>query len=185
MYSAKKFSAMQSMSLCVIWGSSNSNFLLGFNLTSDLPILKGTSLLFLQAAVVTSFFCDHSLSVLLRSTGLNDCHTMLHCPQTCDVSSQESHGGGSLCTFQAQASISVIASQIFLSLHICDHSVSPELKNYVNPGQSQPGLILIEEYRTHLLCYHSYVSAIFILIQYLVAISMYSFTIGGCNSFVW
>lgn len=109
------------MSLCVILGSSNSKFPSGFNLTSDLPILKGTSLLFLQAAVVTSFFCDHSLSVLLRSTGLNDCHTMLHCPQTCDVGAQESHRGGSLCTFQAQASMSVIPSQIFLSLHIYDH----------------------------------------------------------------
>lgn len=67
----------------VFLGSSNSKFPSGFNLTSDLPILKGASLLFLRAAAVTSFFCEHSLSV--RKAGLNDGHTMLHCTQTCDV----------------------------------------------------------------------------------------------------
>ena len=126
--------------VCAIWGSSNSEFPSGFNLTSDLPILKGTSLLFLQAAVVTSFFCDHSLSVLLRSTGLNDCHTMLHCPQTCDVGARESHRGGPLCAFQARASIGVIPSQIFVSLHICEHSLHPALYTCENPGHSRPGL---------------------------------------------
>ena len=77
--------------VCVVCCFSNSKFPSGFNLTSRLPILKGTSLLFLQAAAVTSFFYDHSLSVLLCSTGLNDCNTMLHCPRTCDVGTQESH----------------------------------------------------------------------------------------------
>lgn len=90
-------------------------------------ILKGASLLFLQAAAVTSFFCDRSLSVLLRRAGLNDCHTKLHCPQSCDVGAQESHGGGPLCAFRAWASVSLIPSQIFSSLHICEHSLHSAL----------------------------------------------------------
>lgn len=151
--------------VCVIWGSSDSEFPSGFNLTSDLPILKGTSLLFLQAAVVTSFFCDHSLSVLLRSTGLNDCHTMLHCPQTCDVGAQESHGGGPLCTFQAQTSISVIPSQIFLSLHICEPSVHPTLYTHGNPGHFLPGLFIID-YRFVDKANYSYRGVILVLKEY-------------------
>lgn len=100
--------------LCVLFGAPQAlSLLLCFNLISTLPILKGSSLFFLQAAVVTSFSCDRLLSALLRSTGLNDRHTMLHCPQTCDVGAQERHRGGPVCTFQAQVSISVIPSQIF------------------------------------------------------------------------
>lgn len=59
----------------------------GFEVTSDLPMLKGTSLLFLRAAAVTSLFCDYLLSVWLFS-GLNVSHTMLHCPQTYDEAVQ-------------------------------------------------------------------------------------------------
>lgn len=66
---------------------------------------------------------------------------MLHCPQTCDVGAQETRGGGPLCAFKAQVSISVIPSQIFFYPCIWVNTGSIQRrKTYESPGCSLPGL---------------------------------------------
>lgn len=49
------------------------------------PSQRRSLFVVLQAAAVTSLVSDGSLSVLLRSAGLNVCRTMSHCGQTCEV----------------------------------------------------------------------------------------------------
>lgn len=137
-----------SLSLPVIWGSSNAEFPLAFNVTSDLPVLKGTSLLFpAHSCGDIIFLCDHSLSVWLRSTGLNDCDTMLHCLRTCDVGAQENHGGLSLyisnvALQQCRSLKGFFHPRTFVTSHRCParHGAA-----YENAGRSLPGLFSIAD----------------------------------------